>query len=124
MTLSLMLQMVVSQKGIIFCLISQKNANIIKKCLATNPDTRYKNCIELTNDLSDIENAIDWQYIKEIDAEKWITERDKNIISLEKTVKGYMAVNTNKLSGKSFKIRNFCKSELSESEKIDFFRET
>ncbi|RDY24473.1 serine/threonine protein kinase [Romboutsia maritimum] len=45
--------------------------NIIEKCLSINPDERYDNVLDIMNDLSKINENLDWVY-KKIDNEKYL----------------------------------------------------
>ncbi|MCE4064371.1 serine/threonine protein kinase [Chryseobacterium gleum] len=46
--------------------------NVIKKCLKANPAERYDSVIDILNDLSKIDIATDWQYVKiDTNYEQW-----------------------------------------------------
>jgi len=53
--------------------------NVIKKALKANPDNRYNSILEMLNDLSKIEMANDWVYIKQGNVETW--EKENYIVT-------------------------------------------
>ncbi len=105
--------------------IPNKLRIIIKKCLAKDPDNRYRNCLELSNDLASIEDALDWQYYQNTtnNVIEWVSDRDDKIITLRKDNSGYSAIKKIKLTGNVQKIRSYCKRSLTGSELSRFFKE-
>jgi eukaryotic-like serine/threonine-protein kinase len=105
--------------------IPEKMKRIVKKCLSKDPDSRYKYCIDLLNDLASIDYSLDWLYTKDdiTATEIWISDKDEKIIKLTKTSNGYEAIKTIKSSGNNQRITKYCKSNLSNSELAQFFKE-
>ncbi|MEG1979483.1 MAG: hypothetical protein RR060_02095, partial [Victivallaceae bacterium] len=60
--------------------IPKSMIQIIEKCLKVNKDERYNNVLEIMNDLSGIDEKLDWRY-KKIDKEKYMwTLYEKKIL--------------------------------------------
>ncbi|MEF9991151.1 MAG: serine/threonine-protein kinase [Romboutsia sp.] len=56
--------------------IPKSMINIIEKCLNVNPKERYEDVLEIMNDLSKVEENLDWVYEK-INKDKYIWRLDK-----------------------------------------------
>lgn len=103
--------------------IPRKMRLIINKCLKSNPDDRYSNCIELSNDLSKIDYSLDWAYERDDSCEKWISRREDRIIKLVKDASGYHAEKEMLATHRKQRITQYCQHDLSPSKLYTFFRE-
>ncbi len=59
--------------------IPQKLRNVIRKALSINPSDRYNNLIELLNELSKIQENLDWQLSGIPNGNKWVLVEDNKI---------------------------------------------
>ncbi|SCH38955.1 MULTISPECIES: serine/threonine-protein kinase [unclassified Romboutsia] len=66
---------------------------IIEKCLKVNKDERYDNVLEIMNDLSKIEENLDWRY-KKIDKDQYLWSVNGKYISLYRDL-GYWNIKHN-----------------------------
>lgn len=89
--------------------ISKKLIKIINKALMVNPEERYKNVIEMMNDLSVIDDNLDWVFTGDV---------SEPYIKLDETYRYSIAINEKKDiecfkerldSGKKTKISKYCK---------------
>jgi serine/threonine protein kinase len=56
--------------------IPQKLRNVIRKALSVNPADRHNNLIELLNELSKIQENLDWQLSTIPNGSKWVLDED------------------------------------------------
>lgn len=60
--------------------------NIIRKCVALDPNDRYQSAIEVVNALSDVDDGLlDWEYTRLSDSQVWVREFDgiRRILTLK-----------------------------------------
>lgn len=103
--------------------VPRKLRKIINKCISINPDDRYRNCLELINELSEIDHSLDWQYSITGSTKEWISDRDDRVMRLTHDGTKYYAEKKMKESGKVYKIKDFCNDSLSQKDLYTFFKE-
>lgn len=63
--------------------IPKEMIKIIEKCINVNPSERYENVLDIMNDLSIIEDNLDWNFkIEDTNSFTWIKYIDNNIIEI------------------------------------------
>jgi serine/threonine protein kinase len=62
--------------------IPRRLKKIIKKALSTDPSDRQATVLEMLNELSNVDEFLDWKYSKTADTEVWEKEDDERIISI------------------------------------------
>lgn len=64
--------------------IPEKLITVIRRCLQTSPDDRYRSVIDVVNDLSPIEGELlDWQYVVDINQRSWSKSKEGTELTLK-----------------------------------------
>ncbi|MBW8685210.1 serine/threonine-protein kinase [Chitinophaga rhizophila] len=97
--------------------IPKKLRKIIKKALSLKPEDRHQTVLELTNELSEINELLDWNYSESQDSFNWNKDdgQRKISISLKKLANSQyelISMKTIVASGNTQKIQEGCKSNL------------
>ncbi|WP_117879898.1 serine/threonine-protein kinase [Aureibaculum luteum] len=97
--------------------IPQKLRNVIRKALSLNPVDRHNNLIEFLNELSKIQENLDWQLTGIPNGNKWVLDQDNKTydISLKQDNGSFNieAFKTMKDSGNTTRIKDNFRSNLS-----------
>lgn len=97
--------------------IPNKLINVVKKCLNVDIEKRYSNVIDIMNDLSEIDNCLDWKYFPDSSIIYERTLEDKmNIIEIKEDNNLYSIVYSiiNMQSMKKRKKSEFCHDKISD----------
>lgn len=84
--------------------IPYKLRKVVEKCLEFNPDKRFKSVLELINELSLVEDSLDWRYKPRDELQIWENDLDAYVVKVELEEKdgkfNMIVTKTNKESGK------------------------
>lgn len=104
--------------------IPERLRRLIKKCIDPDPLERFQSAIEVSNELAQIENVLDWEFSIVGTSRKWIRVDDdgkkysltvdNNISVAEKTTS----------SGRCTRITDYCKTDITSREIRKFLGET
>lgn len=93
--------------------IPERLRRVIKKCLEPDPSNRYRATIEVTNALADIDgNALDWQYSLSDSSKVWTKCTNDKEYKLIISNDGTSLAEKTSVSGRSTRIRDYCKQAL------------
>lgn len=97
--------------------IPQRLRRLIKKCLEPNPKDRFLAAIEVANELAQIDNRFDWQYSVKNGTRVWVCQDNERSFQLS-VAQDDTSVAEKKmiLSGRTTKIKEYCKSDIKSSD--------
>ena len=105
--------------------IPNRLRRLVKKCLEPDPSKRFPAAIEVSNELAQVDEKLDWKYSNDMGERVWRREDDARVFQLRVSKEGTSAAQrTMKESGKKFSIKEFCMPNIKASDIQRFLKET
>lgn len=104
--------------------IPHRLCRLIKKCLEPDPKDRFLAAIDVANELAQIDNRFDWQYSVRKGTRVWVCQDDERIFRLSVAQDDTsIAEKTMIASGRTTKIKEYCKPSIKSSDIKRFLEE-
>jgi serine/threonine protein kinase len=101
--------------------VPKKMREIVNKCLEVNPDERYSNCLDLMNDLSELDVALDWVYSKSETEKIWICDKGDKTIKFTMNGSSFNAKRIMNASHRTYSIPECTKDSPTKRDLYRFF---
>lgn len=103
--------------------IPDRLRRVVKKCLEPDPTERFQAAIDISNELAQVEDRLDWQFERQGAIRTWARGDDSRSYRL--TVDGAGTARAEKtVSGNTTRITSYCKARITSREIRRFLGET
>lgn len=97
---------------------------VIKKCIETDIAARFSSVMEIANELSQIEDRLDWVYTMMPGERRWDRKVDGKAYSLSVKDDGSSYAQKGQVGGKLSRVTAYCKASITDAEIQRFLRES
>lgn len=104
--------------------IPERLRRLIKKCIEPNPADRFQAAIEVSNELAQIDDKLDWQFSNDGTRRIWLRKVDDKEYQLTVEQDGSSFADKKIGSGRRMRIASYCKADINPREIRKFLGET
>jgi serine/threonine protein kinase len=96
--------------------IPDRLRRLIRKCLMPDPADRFRAAIDISNELAQVEDRLDWQFEKQDATRVWTKNIDSRIYRIEVDVHNTALAEKTTESGRTSRITEYCKPRITKRE--------
>ncbi len=104
--------------------IPERLRRLVRKCLKPDPGERFQAAIDVSNELAQVEDRLDWQFESQGTTRVWTRSEESKCYRLTVDASGTSLAEKTTESGRTSRIASYCKTGITSREIQRFLRET